>query len=79
MSIPEGYIVGLVRDSGATNSRSGHLYKGTFDDPGLPMCSLGWNRGSHYSIWRGQSGKGVCKICLRRAEAGLPPVEAPND
>lgn len=74
--VPEGYIAGLGRDH--PYPERAHLYKGTFADPGLPMCPYGWNRdgGSSYSIWRGNYGrKGVCKICLRRAEKGLDGVQ----
>lgn len=75
-SIPEGYILGLGRDY--PYPKISHLYKGTFADPGLPMCRKGWNRdyGQSYSIWRGNMGKhGVCKVCLRRAQKGLNGVE----
>jgi hypothetical protein len=73
--IPEGYVVGLGRD--VPHPKRSHLYKGEFSDPGDPMCRYGWNRddGTSYSIWRGNYGDaGVCRICLRRAQAGLPPV-----
>lgn len=75
--VPEGYIIGLGRDN--PPPKVAHLYKGEFDDPGLPMCRYGWNRddGRSYSIWRGNFGeRGVCKICLRRAKKGLDGVEA---
>lgn len=75
--IPAGYIVGLGRDY--PYPRIAHLYKGNFLDPGLPMCRYGWNRdnGESYSIWRGNWGNdGLCKICLRRARAGLNGVES---
>jgi len=78
MNIPEGYVVGLVRDTFPGKVVS-HLYKGSFHDLGLPMCKRGWNRdwGLSYSIWRGHEGaKGVCKICMRRALKGLDGVEA---
>lgn len=76
--IPEGYITGLSRV--AADPQVAHLYKGTFGDPGLPMCSRGWTRGTSYSIWRGNEGpKGVCKVCLRRARAGLDGVPARKD
>lgn len=77
MSVPDGYVVGLNREPGADQRYHAHLYKGTFNDVGDPMCWRGWNRddGMSYSIWRGNYGLGVCKTCLRRAEAGLPPVE----
>jgi hypothetical protein len=73
--IPEGYVVGLGRD--VPHPKLSHLYKGSFDDPGWPMCRYGWNRdeGTSYSIWRGNFGDGgVCRICQRRAAAGLDPV-----
>lgn len=74
--IPDGYIPGLGRDY--PNPRLAHLYKGTFDEPGLPMCRRGWNRdgGQSYSIWRNNVGdRGICKICERRAQKGLDGVE----
>jgi hypothetical protein len=74
-SIPDGYIVGLVRDY--PTARIAHLYKGDFANPGGPMCKKGWNRneGAGYSIWRGNEGtRGVCATCLKRARAGLAPV-----
>lgn len=73
----EGYVEGLGRDIPAP--RRSHLYKGTFNDPGLPMCRYGWNRddGTAYSIFRGNRGDdGLCKICLKRATAGLDGVKA---
>lgn len=75
--VPEGYVIGLVRDPLPENRKVAHLYKGTFNDPGDPMCSRGWNRddGASYSIWRGQVGEvGICLVCRRRAKSGLPPV-----
>lgn len=78
--LPGGYIAGLGRD--IPYPRLAHLYKGTFADPGLPMCRRGWNRdgGESYSIWRGNLGDGgICRICLRRAKAGLDGVEAKQD
>lgn len=77
MAIPAGYIVGLSRIRPDTTVA--HLYKGTFADPGLPMCARGWNRdgGESYSIFRNNVGKrGVCRTCMRRAKAGLPPIGA---
>lgn len=75
LGVPEGYITGLVRDPGCENKLS-HLYKGDFADPGMPMCRYGWNRddGESYSIFRGNIGRGICKICMRRAKAGLEGV-----
>ena len=76
-SIPDGYILGLGRD--VPHPPISHLYQGTLNDPGKPMCKRGWNRddGESYSIWRGNMGRlGVCEICLRRARKGLDGVEA---
>jgi len=74
--IPEGYITGLSREAGALERLVAHLYKGSFSDPGNPMCKRGWNRGYGYSIWRNNVGRrGICKVCLRRAGKGLPSVD----
>jgi hypothetical protein len=74
MTIPQGYIAGLGRD--APPPHRAHLYRGTFGNPGLPMCAYGWNRGREYSIWRGHIGrKGICKTCLRRARKSLAGIE----
>jgi hypothetical protein len=76
--IPDGYIMGLGRD--VPHPKLAHLYKGTFDRPGKPMCVRGWNRSrdplcGEYSIWRGNAGEnGVCKICMSRALAGKDGV-----
>lgn len=74
--IPYGFISGLERTPGADMRFVAHLYEGPYHDPGLPMCSRGWNRdaGTSYSIWRNNLGKGVCKTCTRRAEAGKKGV-----
>ena len=75
-NIPDGYIMGLGRDW--PHPKISHLYKGTHNDPGNPMCLRGWNRDGNtgYSIWRGNMGKnGICKVCLRRARAGLDGVQ----
>ena len=75
--VPEGYITGLGRDF--PHPLLAHLYKGTFGEPGLPMCWRGWNRdgGTSYSIWRGNVGKkGICKTCLRRAHEGRGGIQA---
>lgn len=76
LGVPEGYITGLPRDTNC-ESKLSHLYKGDFHEPGLPMCSYGWNRdgGEAYSIFRGNIGRGICKICMKRAKAGLSGVE----
>lgn len=75
--IPEGYIEGMDRND--QDKVVSHIYKGTFYDPGLPMCLRGWNRsdGERYSIFRGNtSAKGTCRVCLRRALKGLDGVES---
>lgn len=74
----EGYIAGCSRDHDDDHKVT-HLYKGDFNNPGLPMCARGWNRagGSGYSIWRGViSSGGLCKVCVRRAMKGLGGVKA---
>jgi len=82
LGLPPGYILGLGRDF--PHPRVAHIYKGTFADPGLPMCARGWNRDPNrrghcqsYSIWRGCEGeRGVCRICWRRTKLGKDGVEA---
>lgn len=72
------YVVGQDRNDDTVVA---HLYRGTFDKPGKPMCARGWNRsdGHAYSIFRNNAGSsGVCKICSRRAKAGLAPID-PRD
>lgn len=71
------YVYGLSREPNAERLVA-HLYRGNFQKPGLPMCPRGWNRdgGTAYSIWRGQSGRGLCEVCVRRAEKKLDPVKA---
>lgn len=75
--IPEGYISGLERTY--PHKPLAHLYKGDFSNPGLPMCKRGWNRKEDgYSIWRGNEGdKGICAVCLRRAQQGLDGIPNP--
>lgn len=78
--IPDGYITGQDRDT--DRGQVTHLYKGTFSEPGLPMCKRGWNRdnGTSYSIWRNNIGNGgICKVCLKRALKGLAGIEAAED
>jgi hypothetical protein len=76
VTIPEGYIPGRDRtDDG--DQKVTHLYHGDFSDPGLPMCKRGWNAdlGGGYSIFRNCIGpKGICKVCLKRAQAGKEGV-----
>lgn len=72
------YIEAVGRNVAEMEGHS-HLY--TIDTnglPELPMCRYGWNRsdGERFSILRGwRGGRGLCRICERRAEAGLPGVE----
>jgi len=70
------YTPGLNRESCADGHYVAHLYRGPFGNPGWPMCRRGWNRedGTAYSIWRNNGGLGICRVCQRRAEQGLPPV-----
>ena len=75
-NVPDGYIPGSDRSENE-HKRVTHLYKGTFNDPGLPMCRNGWNRdnGESYSILRNSvSKKGICRICLARANQGADGV-----
>ena len=83
------YIPGQFRGNNGENMVT-HLYKGTFSEPGFPMCSRGWQRKWYdkdgkiedyeYSIFRNNvSNAGICKVCQRRADAGLPPIERPPD
>lgn len=66
------YVTGL--DCNEPRQKS-HLYRGTMDDPGDPMCWRGWNRcGVGYSIFRNNAPNGICETCLRRAEEGKDPV-----
>lgn len=76
LGVPDGYIAGLGRDY--PHPKIAHLYEGTFENPGDPMCARGWNRdeGQSYSIWRNNIGeRGVCQVCLRRAQKGLKGVQ----
>jgi hypothetical protein len=84
--IPEGYIAGLSRrrvrrdHNGDVQYTVSHLYKGTFDEIGQPMCKSGYEAEGDISIWRGNIGpKGLCSVCLRRARAGLAPAPWPED
>lgn len=76
-NIPDGYIMGLSRRR--PGAKTSHLYKGSFADPGQPMCARGYEDAGDYSIWRGNMGEnGICKVCLRRARAGLDPAPWPK-
>ncbi len=82
------YVTGMFRGDGGDRMVT-HLYKGSFDDPGFPMCARGWQRKFYnkrgklvdyeYSIFRNNlSSAGLCKICERRANKNLPPIEKPS-
>jgi hypothetical protein len=72
-NIPDGYITGVLREHPI---KIAHLYRGTFQEPGLPMCQRGWNRREYgYSIWRNLPYIPICKVCLRRAREGKDGVE----
>jgi hypothetical protein len=81
------YITGVFRGDNGQNLVT-HLYQGTMSDPGFPMCSRGWQRKWYdtegnledyeYSIFRNNiSAVGLCRVCLRRANQGLAPIEKP--
>jgi hypothetical protein len=69
------YVTGLDRND---QHLVAHLYRGTYDKPGNPMCARGWNRsdGSDYSIFRNCEQKRICKVCLRRAEEKREPIKS---
>lgn len=82
------YVTGMFRGDNGRNMVT-HLYKGSFQDPGYPMRSRGWQRKWYdengkiedweYSIFRGNvSDAGICTVCYRRAVAGLPPIDKPK-
>ncbi len=72
--IPIGYVSGVFRGDNGQNMVT-HLYKGTFNNVGSPMCKRGWHYGDSYSIFRNNiSKKGICKVCLRRAKENKEPV-----
>ncbi len=72
------YIIGQGRgNEGYDLCEETHIYEGTFQKPGYPLCLRGWNRdyGTAYSIFRGVEGKlGVCKVCEARAAKNLPGI-----
>lgn len=69
------YVLGMDRSTQGKYMRS-HYYllkNGEYE----PMCRFAWNRddGESFSIWRGHMGnRGLCKICLKRAQQGLGGV-----
>ena len=72
------YVQAIGRNPGEEKQHS-HLYAEVAPGDYMPMCRYGWNRsnGAGFSIFRGWSGdRGLCAICRRRRDAGLPPVEA---
>jgi len=72
------YIEAIGRNPGEECQHS-HLYAVDSNHNYTPMCIYGWNRsnGDRLSILRGNIGyRGLCKICQRRAQAGLPPIES---
>lgn len=82
------YVSGVFRGDGGDKMVT-HLYQGTMANPGHPMCSRGWQRklfdkdGNlvdwEYSIFRNNwTEHGLCKICERRADAGLPAISKPK-
>jgi hypothetical protein len=82
------YIAGMFRGDNGKEIVS-HLYYGEYSGPLTPMCSGGWQRKYfdetgklvdwEFSIFRGNiSEKGLCKICERRAEKNLPPIDIPK-
>lgn len=75
--VPEGYISGLSRRR--NNAQVAHLYVGEFSSPELPMCKGGFEDAGDISIFRNNIGpRGICAVCLRRAKAGLAPIDWPK-
>ena len=63
-----GLIMGLARNKDHFETLHCHLYTGTFNEPGDPLCPYGYNDGKYgYSILRGNVGRGICRLCLKRA------------
>lgn len=63
-----GYLPGLGRDF--PYPPKAHLYRGSMNDVGDPMCKRGWNRdkGRSFSIWRNNVGEdGICGNCINAA------------
>lgn len=74
------YVTGLDRSTRwgghAGDHIVSHLFDGTFGDPGKPLCRKAYDMDGGWSIWRGNVGsKGICKVCKRRADAGLNGVD----
>ncbi len=81
------YVTGMFRGDNGENMVT-HLYRGSFGEPGFPMCSRGWQRKRYdengkledweYSIFRNNtSNAGLCMNCMKRAIKRLPPFEKP--
>jgi hypothetical protein len=63
LRVPRGYVCGMFRGGGIT-----HLYEGTFDCVGMPMC-VEARVYSRLSVARDNiSALGVCDVCMRRAK-----------
>lgn len=88
MSAEKKYISGVFRGDGGEKMVT-HLYDGTFEKPGNPMCSRGWQRKTfnkkgklidwEYSIFRNNTSEaGLCEICWRRSQKGLPGIAKPK-
>lgn len=83
------YVTGVFRgDNG--DKKVTHLYQGTFNEPGYPMCSRGWQIKQYdkngnvkyygYSIFRNNVSKtGICSVCLKRAKNELKPINNPSN
>lgn len=73
--VGRAYVIGLDRNEQGSVA---HLYRGTFQRVGNPMCRRGWNRsnGFGWSIFRNCLGRGICKVCLRRALKKFKPVRS---
>jgi hypothetical protein len=72
----KNYVTGLDRND---QHLIAHLYQGTFNSTGNPMCARGWNRsdGISYSIFR-NCGDKVCKVCMRRAQENRDSIPSVN-
>ena len=82
-----GYIEGLARvsfkDCGpVSDSTCSHLYRGTFQEVGAPLCPKGWRMGvvGDVSIFRGNTGGGgLCLRCIKAADKLGPNPAIPYD
>lgn len=63
-----GFLLGLERSPDSDKKHLSHIYRGSMQDVGEPMCPKGYNRGKEgFSIWRNNIGLGICRNCLKRA------------